>query len=92
MSEISPSERRREFWRTVFSEESGSPSFSRVATAFVTVVVTGLLVYIVISTKQFPEVATMAGITAFAGSLYATNRATDKLADVIAALRGIKKE
>lgn len=60
------------FWRGVFSEADGTPSFSRVATAVALAFALGWVTSIVARTHQLPD---FSGLVAFIGILYGINRA-----------------
>jgi hypothetical protein len=69
------------FWRGVFSEADGTPSFARVATAVTLAFALGWVTAIVARTHQLPD---FSGLVAFIGILYGINRA----AGAVAGLRG----
>lgn len=77
------------FLRGMFSEEDGSPSFSRVATGFIVAFVLGLMTYTVTKTSAFPDASSLAGLSVFITSLYATNKASEKASDILGALKGV---
>jgi hypothetical protein len=62
------------FWKGVFSEADGTPSFSRVATAVLVVCAVAWVTQIVKATHGLPE---LGGLSLFITVLYATNRATN---------------
>jgi hypothetical protein len=82
-------EKEKRFWTGVFSEPDGTPSFSRVATAVLIAITSGLLIYVVLKTSAFPEMSVLAGLAAFITTLYATNKTTEKGSDILGSLKGL---
>lgn len=64
----------KEFVVSMFSEEPGVISFSRVATAVLISFVLGWDTSVIIHTHALPDAVTLAGQAAFFSSLYAVNR------------------
>ena len=60
-----------EFWRGVFSEADGSPSFSRVATAVAVAFAVGWTTALVRQNHALPD---FGGMTCFVGTLYGVNK------------------
>ena len=58
------------FWRGVFSEQDGTPSFSRVATAFL---VSGAIAWVTVIVARTHELPSLDGLALFMGTLYGTN-------------------
>lgn len=61
----------RSFWRGVFSESDGAPSFSRVATAVVVAFAVGWTTALVRLNHALPD---FAGLSCFIGTLYGVNK------------------
>jgi|ERR1700683_941323 len=59
------------FWRGVFSEADGSPSFSRVATAVAVAFAVGWTTALVRQNHALPD---FGGMTCFVGTLYGVNK------------------
>jgi hypothetical protein len=59
------------FWRGVFSESDGSPSFSRIATAVVVAFAVGWTSELVRLNHALPD---FGGMTCFVGTLYGVNK------------------
>ena len=59
------------FWRGVFSEIDGTPSFSRVATAVIVAFAMGWVTALVRSNHQLPD---FGGLVLFIGALYGVNK------------------
>jgi len=59
------------FWRGVFSEPDGSPSFSRVATAVIVAFATGWVTALVRLNHQLPD---FGGLVLLIGTLYGVNK------------------
>jgi hypothetical protein len=59
------------FWRGVFSEADGSPSFSRIATAVVVAFAVGWTSELVRLNHALPD---FGGMTCFVGTLYGVNK------------------
>jgi hypothetical protein len=62
---------QKPFWRGVFSEPDGTPSFARVATAALVGAAIGWVTYLVHANHALPELAGCAG---FITVLYTTNK------------------
>ena len=60
------------FWRGVFSEADGTPSFSRVATAVIVAFAVGWVTALVRTNHQLPD---FGGLVLLIGALYGVNRA-----------------
>jgi hypothetical protein len=67
---------KRPFWAWVFAEQDGTPSFSRVATAFLLCFACGWVTALVMKHWALPD---FAGLIAFIGVLYGINRAPSVL-------------
>jgi hypothetical protein len=80
---------KKSFWRSVFSEEHGGGSLTRIATAFMVVTVLGLLTYVVVKTLEFPDAAVIVALSAFVISLYGVNKPMEKASDILGALKGM---
>lgn len=61
----------RRFWRGVFSESDGTPSFSRLATAVVVAFAVGWTTALVKQNHALPD---FAGLSCFIGTLYGVNK------------------
>ena len=61
----------RPFWRGVFSESDGTPSFSRLATAVVVAFAVGWTTALVKQNHALPD---FAGLSCFIGTLYGVNK------------------
>ena len=59
------------FWRGVFSEPDGTPSFSRVATAVIVAFTMGWVTALVRVNHQLPE---FGGLVLLIGALYGVNK------------------
>lgn|GEM_PF-1606234 len=59
------------FWKGVFSEADGTPSFSRVATGFLVCFAAGWVTHLVWHNHALPE---FAGLALFIGTLYGANQ------------------
>lgn len=59
------------FWRGVFSESDGTPSFSRIATGVVVAFAVGWVTELVRHTHALPD---FAGLSCFIGTLYGVNK------------------
>ncbi len=59
------------FWRGVFSEADGSPSFSRIATAVAVAFAVGWTTALVRQNHALPD---FGGMTCFVGTLYGVNK------------------
>jgi hypothetical protein len=59
------------FWRGVFSESDGTPSFSRIATAVVVAFSVGWVTELVGRMHSLPD---FAGLSCFIGTLYGVNK------------------
>ncbi len=59
------------FWRGVFSESDGTPSFSRVATAVIVAFAMGWVTALVRANHQLPE---FGGLVLLIGTLYGVNK------------------
>lgn len=59
------------FWRGVFSETDGTPSFSRIATAVFVAFSVGWITALVERTHSLPD---FAGLSCFVGTLYGVNK------------------
>ena len=59
------------FWRGIFSESDGTPSFSRLATAVVVAFAVGWTTELVSHNHALPD---FAGLSCFIGTLYGVNR------------------
>lgn len=59
------------FWRGVFSESDGTPSFSRIATAVVVAFSVGWVTELVGRLHSLPD---FAGLSCFIGTLYGVNK------------------
>jgi hypothetical protein len=66
-----PSAARGGFWRGVFCEADGVPSFSRVATAVVVAFAVGWTTALVRLNHALPD---FAGLSCFIGTLYGVNK------------------
>lgn len=64
---------KRPFWLWCFSEQDGTPSFSRVATAFLLFFAVGWVTALVCKHWALPD---FAGLIGFVGVLYGLNRAS----------------
>jgi len=60
-----------EFWKKVFSESDGTPSFSRVASGFLVCFAAGWVTHLVWHNHVLPE---FAGLSLFIGTLYGANK------------------
>jgi hypothetical protein len=69
------------FWRGVFSEPDGAPSFSRVATAVIVAFAVGWVTALVRMNHQLPD---FGGLALLIGTLYGVN----KVAGAVAAKSG----
>ncbi len=58
------------FWKGVFSETDGTPSFSRVATGFIVAFSLGWVTHLVWHNHSLPD---FAGLALFIGTLYGAN-------------------
>jgi ABC-type uncharacterized transport system permease subunit len=65
------------FWRGVFSEPDGTPSFSRVATAMIVGFAMGWVTALVRMNHQLPD---FGGLVLLIGALYGVNRVSTVLA------------
>ena len=61
----------RRFWRGVFSESDGTPSFARIATAVVVAFAVGWTTSLVRLNHALPD---FAGLSCFIGTLYGVNK------------------
>jgi hypothetical protein len=59
------------FWRGVFSETDGTPSFSRVATAVIVAFAMGWITALVRANHQLPD---FGGLVLLIGALYGVNK------------------
>lgn len=59
------------FWRGVFSEADGTPSFSRIATGVVVAFAVGWVTELVRFSHALPD---FAGLSCFIGTLYGVNK------------------
>jgi len=59
------------FWRGVFSESDGTPSFSRVSTAVIVAFAMGWVTALVRANHQLPE---FGGLVLLIGTLYGVNK------------------
>jgi len=59
------------FWRGVFSESDGTPSFSRVATAVIVAFAMGWITALVHANHQLPD---FGGLVLLIGALYGVNK------------------
>ena len=59
------------FWRSVFSEPDGTPSFSRVATAVIVAFAMGWVTTLVRLNHQLPD---FGGLVLLIGALYGVNK------------------
>jgi hypothetical protein len=59
------------FWRGVFSETDGTPSFSRIATSVFVAFSVGWITALVERTHSLPD---FAGLSCFVGTLYGVNK------------------
>jgi hypothetical protein len=66
-----PDELKKPFWKWVFSEADGTPSFSRVATGLTLCFALGWVTAIVMKHYALPD---FAGLAMFVGTLYGLNR------------------
>ena len=64
------------FWRGVFSENDGTPSFARVATAVVVAFAVGWTTALVKLNHALPD---FAGLSCFLGTLYGVNKISGAL-------------
>jgi len=64
------------FWKGVFSEADGTPSFSRVATGLLVAFVCGWVTHLVWHNNALPD---FAGIALLIGTLYGLNKFSGKL-------------
>lgn len=64
-------ENKQPFWRGLFSETDGKPSFSRIASGGLVVVSIGWITYLVLRNKVFPD---FTGLSLFIGILYGLNK------------------
>lgn len=62
---------KRPFWKWVFCESDGTPSFARISTGVLVGFACGWITSIVIRTKSFPE---MGGLVMLIGVLYGANK------------------
>jgi hypothetical protein len=62
---------KQNFWKGVFSEPDGTPSFSRVATGFLVCFAAGWVTHLVWHNHALPE---FAGLALFIGTLYSANQ------------------
>ena len=62
---------KKPFWKWVFSEESGTPSFSRVFTGLIVSFACGWVTELVLHNHALPD---FAGLALFIGTLYGVNR------------------
>jgi hypothetical protein len=60
-----------DFWKKVFSEPDGTPSFSRVATGFLVCFAAGWVTHLVLHNHNLPD---FAGLALFIGTLYGANQ------------------
>lgn len=67
------------FWRGVFSESDGTPSFSRVATSVIVGFACFWITYLVVKNHGFPE---FMGVGGFVTVLYGTNKLSGALSSV----------
>ena len=67
------------FWRGVFSEQDGTPSFSRVATGFIVGCALTWVTFIVWKTHGLPE---LLGLCGFVTVLYGTNKLSGAAASI----------
>jgi hypothetical protein len=67
----------REFLKQAFTD-GGTPSSSRLLSAFCTIASIGWITHIVAHTHAMPDVATIGGATAFSVAHYSANRLTQK--------------
>lgn len=66
----------KSFWRGVFSESDGTPSFARIATGFVLCFACGWVTAIVAHKFELPD---FMGLVAFIGVLYGLNKAKEAI-------------
>lgn len=59
------------FWRGVFSESDGTPSFSRIATGVAVAFAVGWVTELVLRLHTLPD---FAGLSCFIGTLYGVNK------------------
>lgn len=62
---------KKPFWKWVFCESDGTPSFSRICTGVLVGFACGWITSIVIRTASFPE---MGGLAMLIGVLYGANK------------------
>jgi hypothetical protein len=77
-------EQEMDFLRGVFLDDDKAPSFSRVATGLIVIVLLFLLSYVTLKNKAFPDLSTLTGLATIIGVLYGANRGEN----IAAALRG----
>jgi hypothetical protein len=65
------------FWRGVFSESDGTPSFSRVATAVIVAFAMGWVTALVRMNHQLPD---FGGLVPLIGTLYGVNKVAGAVA------------
>jgi len=65
------------FWRGVFSESDGTPSFSRVSTAVIVAFAMGWVTALVRINHQLPD---FGGLVLLIGTLYGVNKAAGAVA------------
>lgn len=64
------------FWRGVFSEADGTPSFSRIATAVFVAFAVGWITSLVRQNHSLPD---FAGLSCFVGTLYGVNKISNAI-------------
>jgi len=64
------------FWRGVFSEADGTPSFSRIATAVFVAFAVGWIASLVKQNHSLPD---FAGLSCFVGTLYGVNKLSNAI-------------
>jgi hypothetical protein len=63
-----------EFWKKVFCEQDGTPSFSRVATGLLVAFACGWVTHVVAHSHQIPDSSLLLGLGAFMSVLYGANK------------------
>jgi hypothetical protein len=66
----------KKFWRGVFSETDGTPSFSRIATAVLVAFAIGWVTALILRNHAMPDVS---GLALLIGTLYGVNKISNAL-------------
>lgn len=80
----------KRFWRGAFSEADGTPSSSRILSAFLTVMASGwvsLIVWAHIKHPYEPILPDLAGLAFFIGVPYGINKGNDAIGKIVSVYR-----